>query len=48
MSLKEAMLALDSNVVFDGLDGKFTFRNNSIYRELDILEIKNGETKKLN
>ena len=37
-----------SNTKFDGIDGKFFFYENIIYRELDILEIKSGQAKKLN
>jgi len=38
----------DSNIKFEGIDGKFSFKNNIIYRDLKILKIKNGEAKKLN
>ena len=38
----------DSSIKFDGIDGKFFFKNNSIFRELDILEIFDGTAKKLN
>ena len=37
-----------SNIKFDGIDGKFFFVNNSIFRELNILKIQDGKTKKLN
>ena len=30
---------------FDGIDGKFVFKDNLIKRELNILEISNGKTK---
>ena len=36
------------NIKFDGIDGRFSFLNNVITRELDILEIQNGSVKKLN
>ena len=49
MTLQAAYKLLNSgNITFDGIDGKFYFVKNSIYRELDILKIENGETKKLN
>ena len=35
------------DVKFDGIDGKFYFLNKIIFRELDILQIKDGEAKKL-
>jgi len=38
----------DGNIKFDGIDGKFFFINNSIFRELDILKINNGRANKLN
>ncbi len=38
----------DPNVKFDGVDGKFYFRNNIIQRDLDILKISNGQAKKIN
>jgi len=38
----------DNSIKFDGIDGKFFFKNNSIFRELDILQIFNGSAKKLN
>ena len=37
-----------SNIKFDGIDGKFFFVNNSIFRELNILKIQDGKAKKLN
>jgi hypothetical protein len=49
LTLGGAYKLLDSsNIKFDGIDGKFFFVNNIIYRELDILKINNGEAKKLN
>ena len=33
---------------FDGIDGRFLFKNNIIFRDLDILRINNGEAKKIN
>ena len=38
----------DRRIKFDGVDGKFFFKNNSIFRELDILQIYDGSAKKLN
>ncbi len=34
-----------SQTKFDGIDGKFVFKNNLIKRELSILEISNGKTE---
>ena len=49
LSIKEAYRLLDdSSIKFDGIDGKFYFKNNSIFRELDILQIYEGSAKKLN
>ena len=49
MTLESAFKFLDSgNIKFDGIDGKFFFVMNSIFRELDILKIEDGEAKKLN
>ena len=49
MTVSSALELLDGGKVkFDGIDGKFFFENNIIYRELDILQINNGEAKKLN
>ncbi len=38
----------NSNIKFDGVDGKFFFKNNMIERDLDILEISDGSAKKIN
>jgi len=38
----------DSNIRFDGIDGKFYFKNNIIKRDLDILQIINGKAVKIN
>ena len=38
----------NSKIKFDGIDGKFFFKNNMIERDLDILEIKNGLARKVN
>ena len=35
-------------VKYDGVDGKFYFKDNMIERELDILKISNGEALKIN
>jgi len=49
MKLKEAYSFLDNSLIkFEGLDGKFYFKRNIIFRELDILKIKNGQAIKLN
>ena len=49
LSVEEVYSLLnDSNIKFDGIDGKFFFKNNSIFRELDILQIYEGSAKKLN
>jgi len=49
LSVEEAYgLLNDSSIKFDGIDGKFFFKNNSIFRELDILQIYEGSAKKLN
>ena len=49
MKLKQAKEFLaDSKVKFDGIDGKFFFKNNIIYRELNILQINKGIAKRLN
>ena len=49
LKLKEVYYFLDSGLFkFEGLDGKFYFKNNIIFRELDILEINSGFAKKLN
>ena len=43
---------LDKKIVdkikFDGIDGRFSFLNNVIERELDILQIRDGSASKLN
>ena len=49
MTVSNANKLLESgNIKFDGIDGKFLFINNIIFRELDILKITNGKAKKLN
>ena len=49
MTLGDARNILDSgNIKFDGIDGKFFFINNIIFRELDILKIHKGKAIKLN
>lgn len=49
MNLQIAYNFLDnSQIKFDGLDGKFFFSENIIFRELDILKISDGKVKKLN
>ena len=49
MTLKQVSELLNnSNIKFDGVDGKFYFKNNMIERDLQILEIYNGEAKKIN
>ena len=38
----------NSQIKFDGIDGKFSFVENVIFRELDILKIAKGSAIKLN
>ena len=46
---KEVYDLLDSGQVkFDGIDGKFSFFNNVITRDLNILKISKGKALKLN
>ena len=48
-NLNEAFSFMNNNKIkFDGIDGKFYFKNNIIVRELDILQINKGSAKKLN
>ena len=37
----------NSQIKFEGMDGKFYFLNNVIFRELNILKIENGKAKKI-
>ena len=49
MTIKKAYDFLDnSQIKFDGIDGKFSFIENVIFRELDILKISKGRALKLN
>jgi len=49
LSVDETFALLKSqNIKFDGVDGSFYFKENIIERELDILKISNGTTKKIN
>ena len=49
MTIKKAYNLLnDGQIKFDGIDGKFSFVENVIYRELDILKIAKGSALKLN
>jgi len=49
MTLGKAYSLLDNgNIKFDGIDGRFLFINNAIFRDLDILKIQNGKANKLN
>ena len=49
MTIAQAYDLLDnSQIKFDGIDGKFSFVENVIFRELDILKIAKGSTIKLN
>ena len=41
-------LLKDSNIKFDGIDGRFYFENNIIRRDLSILQILNGKATKIN
>ena len=45
---KTLALLNSSNIKFDGVDGKFYFKDNIIERELEILKISNGQAKKIN
>jgi hypothetical protein len=38
----------NDKIKLDGIDGRFFFLNNIIFRELDILKISNGEARKIN
>ena len=38
----------NGKIKFDGIDGKFYFKNNIIHRELNILKITGGVAKKIN
>ena len=38
----------NSKIKFDGVDGKFYFKNNMIERNLDILKISDGLALKIN
>jgi len=49
MTIGKAYDFLDNNQIkFDGIDGKFSFIENIIFRELDILKIAKGRALKLN
>ena len=49
MNLGEAYYFLNnSRIKFDGIDGKFFFKDNVVFRELNILQIMNGTATKLN
>ncbi len=49
MTIAQAYDLLDnSQIKFDGIDGKFSFVENVIFRELDILKIAKGRAIKLN
>jgi len=49
MTIAQAYDLLDNNQIkFDGIDGKFSFVENVIFRELDILKIAKGSAIKLN
>ena len=49
MTIAQAYDLLDnSQIKFDGIDGKFSFVENVIFRELDILKIAKGSAIKLN
>ena len=49
MTIGKAYDFLDnSQIKFDGIDGKFSFVENIIFRELDILKIAKGRALKLN
>ncbi len=46
--LQTIKLINNSNLKFDGVDGKFYFKQNMIQRDLDILKISNGFADKIN
>ena len=49
MSLNDLYDLLNNyNIKFDGIDGGFYFKNNVIERNLDIVQISNGKTLKIN
>jgi len=49
MTIRQAYDFLgNSKIKFDGMDGKFSFVENVIFRELDILKIAKGSALKLN
>ena len=49
MTIKQTYdLLNNSQIKFDGIDGKFFFDNNIIFRELDILKILDGNAYSLN
>ena len=49
MKIKEVYELLNNgSLKFDGIDGKFYFTNNIIFRELNVLQIGEGEAIKLN
>ena len=49
MSLNDLYDLLNNyNIKFDGIDGEFYFKNNIIERDLDIVQISNGKTLKIN
>jgi len=49
MNLEEVYDLLDNGqIIFEGIDGKFSFVNNIISRELDILQISQGKAIRLN
>ena len=49
LKIKETYNLLNSNKIkFDGVDGKFYFKQNMIERNLDILQISNGSALKIN
>ena len=48
MTIEKAHDLLNNDQIkFDGIDGKFSFVDNAIYRELDILKITKGNAFKL-
>ncbi|MDA9748729.1 hypothetical protein N9U75_01100 [Pelagibacteraceae bacterium] len=49
ITINEMFKTLNSaSVKFEGVDGKFYFKNNLIERDLDILQISTGKAKKIN
>ncbi len=49
MNFNELIETLNNSLIrFDGVDGKFNFKNNIVERNLDVLRIENGKATKIN